>query len=306
MFYDRKIRYWDYLEQGERVRGAGFVKVEVLDNRFNVQIQVCGLRQWGDISRDVRISDGKRESVLGNIVLENGRGQLVIRGLDAGRLGKSESGSNGLEPGGIPYSELASFHIHLTPKKELICQWARQKETQKEPAQKEQESYVLHAAESAPRQNIMEPLLSPEEFSAQKENAPRAPREDLSQENPTIPEQLYEDKWQQLSSIYPHIAPFGDERDYLSIGPSDFVVLQKQYHRLVTNSFLLHGYYNYAHLILSRVERFGEIRYYVGVPGNFYEKERQVAVMFGFESFECKREPVQMGDFGYYCIRVDI
>lgn len=115
-----------------------------------------------------------------------------------------------------------------------------------------------------------------------------------------------EDKWQQLSGIYPHIRPFQDERDYLSIGPADFVVLQKQYHRLVANSFLLHGYYNYDHLILTRVSRAGQQQYYLGVPGNFYEKERQVALMFGFESFECKEEPVRTGDFGYYCIRVDI
>ena len=31
---------------------------------------------------------------------------------------------------------------------------------------------------------------------------------------------------------------------------------------------MLHGYYNYRHLILTREERRGEILYYVGVPGN--------------------------------------
>ncbi len=123
---------------------------------------------------------------------------------------------------------------------------------------------------------------------------------------PPHPPRLYEDKWEQLSSIYPHITPFQDKRGYLRIGPEDFVVLQKQYHRLVANSFLLHGYYHYGHLILARVRRMGELRYYVGVPGNFYEKEKEVAVLFGFESFECKQEPVRDGDFGYYCIRVDL
>lgn len=117
---------------------------------------------------------------------------------------------------------------------------------------------------------------------------------------------LLEEKWLQLSQIYPHIRPFRDERDYLSIGPSDFVIFSEESYRAVNNSFLLHGYYNYHHLILTRMERRGEILYYAGVPGNYYDREKQVAVMFGFESFECAEEPAQQGDFGYYMMRVKV
>lgn len=117
---------------------------------------------------------------------------------------------------------------------------------------------------------------------------------------------LLEDKWLQLAAIYPHIKPFRDEREYLSIGPADFVLFSTESYREVNNSFLLHGYYNYRHLILTRVEKRGEILYYVGVPGNYYDREKQVAVMFGFESFECAEEPAQNGDFGYYMMKVQI
>lgn len=113
-------------------------------------------------------------------------------------------------------------------------------------------------------------------------------------------------KWQQLSNIYPHIRPFEDGRDYLKIEPEDFVVLTKEYYPLVTNSFLKHGYYNYEHLILTREMRKDGEHYYIGVPGNFYDKEKQVAVLFGFESFEGKNEPAKSGDFGYYMIPVEI
>lgn len=115
-----------------------------------------------------------------------------------------------------------------------------------------------------------------------------------------------EDKWPQLWAIYPHIRPFQDEREYLSIAPADFVLFTAASYRSVNNSFLLHGYYNYKHLILARVEKRGEIFYYIGVPGNFYEREKQVAIMFGFESFECAEEPAQAGDFGYYMMRVEL
>lgn len=115
-----------------------------------------------------------------------------------------------------------------------------------------------------------------------------------------------EDKWPQLWAIYPHIRPFQDEREYLSIGPADFVLFPAASYRSVNNSFLLHGYYNYKHLILARVEKRGEAFYYIGVPGNFYEREKQVAIMFGFESFECAEEPAQAGDFGYYMMRTEL
>lgn len=114
---------------------------------------------------------------------------------------------------------------------------------------------------------------------------------------------LLDHKWDQLWAIYPHIRPFKDEREYLSIGPSDFVLFPEESYRMANNSFLLHGYYHYRHLLLARVERKGEIRYYIGVPGTFFEKEKQVAIMFGFESFECAEEPAQAGDFGYYMMQ---
>ena len=117
---------------------------------------------------------------------------------------------------------------------------------------------------------------------------------------------MSEDKWQQLLKIYPHIHPFQDEREYLSLRPEDFVILQSNAYRLVQNSFLLHGYFNYDHLILAQVSRKSGSQYYIGVPGNFYEKEKQVAIMYGFSSFECRREPAEEGDFGYYMIKVEL
>ena len=77
-------------------------------------------------------------------------------------------------------------------------------------------------------------------------------------------------------------------------------------YKMINNSFPLHGFYNYNHLILARMEQKGEPVYYIGVPGNYFEKEKQVAIMFGFESFECEEEPAQIGDFGYYMMRTQL
>ncbi len=76
--------------------------------------------------------------------------------------------------------------------------------------------------------------------------------------------------------------------------------------RLANNNFLLHGYYNYHHLIL--LER-GE-QDMLGVPGIYHEKEAAAAGAFGFPEFiakdrlELKLEPEECNDdhpFGYWC-----
>lgn len=115
---------------------------------------------------------------------------------------------------------------------------------------------------------------------------------------------MEKDKWQQLWSVWPHIKPFEDKREYLRLELEDLVILPRQYYRLAENSFLLHGYHNYGHIVLAKVFIKGQEKICIGVPGNYYEKEVQVAVMFGFESFECETEPAKEGDFGYYMTSV--
>ena len=40
-------------------------------------------------------------------------------------------------------------------------------------------------------------------------------------------------------------------------------------------------------------------------PGAYFEREKMVAVMFGFEGFECGGA-VENGKFGYYMRRVEV
>lgn len=377
MFYEKKIKYLEYRKNGEKIQSVGFMKIEVKNGLCNLLIQVSGLPVLDNLRREVRIRGGKKETCLGEIVLQEGRGCLRMREQNAERLGQD----------GIRYEELEEFMIVIGKGRELVCNWKkeegktqvegerqRQERMQEDQGQEEEliqrqgqlqkqgqlqsEGQVSRGQTSGGQANpggqgireeqeVIKEQEGKEEQAIEEIRQGKEERKEVWGGEKVLPEggwkengemdvraaelrfgdqdaraeesipgrthdrgprrlQLREDKWQQLSSIYPHIAPFNDEREYLSITPADFVILQRQYYRLVSNSFLLHGFYNYNHLILTRIERTGAVRYYVGVPGNFYEKERQVAIMFGFESFECKREPVEQGDFGYYCIRVDL
>ena len=119
-----------------------------------------------------------------------------------------------------------------------------------------------------------------------------------------IEEVILNDKWAQLCQTYPVVHPYEDEREYISIQPKDFVIMTGDYQHLANNSFLLHGFYNYRHLILGR-EWQGDC-FYLGVPGVYYEREKMVARMFGFEAFECSGGRAEAGRFGYYLRKVNI
>ena len=132
-----------------------------------------------------------------------------------------------------------------------------------------------------------------------------------------LQEMLHEDKWQQLCALYPVCHPFEDGEDYISIAPKDFVILRKEYQNLVSNSFLLHSFYNYHHVILGKTGE-NDI-YYIGAPGAYLEREKKVAVMFGFEGFAQSvrgngssaagrggKPAVETGAFGYYMRKVEI
>ena len=62
---------------------------------------------------------------------------------------------------------------------------------------------------------------------------------------------------------------------------SEMSILPRRYWHLANNSFLLHGYHNYNHLLL--IEKDGH--YWLGVPGIYDPHEARAARLFGFPQF---------------------
>ncbi|MDE6128967.1 MAG: hypothetical protein K2G16_07235 [Lachnospiraceae bacterium] len=195
---------------------------------------------------------------------------------------------------------------------------------EKEPAERKS---VLEASAGAEREAVERKSVSETSARAEKETTERKSATEMpagrnrgeagggketkttekkAGQNPQCRDLLSGDKWEQLNKQYPHIHPFGDAREYLSITPRDFVILSRKYQELVQNSFLLHGYYNYGHVILTRIKEKNGERFYLGVPGVYYTREKQAALMFGFEGFEAGTEQAVDGGFGYYMKQVDI
>lgn len=71
---------------------------------------------------------------------------------------------------------------------------------------------------------------------------------------------------------------------------------------LVNNSFLVHGYYNFKHILFGKVcENDNNTRYFIGVPGMYCNRERFMASMFGFCNFKkSHRSDYSNPYFGYW------
>ncbi|MCD8084196.1 MAG: DUF6128 domain-containing protein [Clostridiales bacterium] len=110
--------------------------------------------------------------------------------------------------------------------------------------------------------------------------------------------------WKRLEGLYSKILAFEYDKacEILSIKPQDIGLLPREIWIYGNNSFLLHGYYNYRHLILARLENpKGVSRYLLGVPGHYFRNEKYLASMFGFPHFVLsKNQPEDDGRFGYW------
>lgn len=285
MSYRKQISYLELQENGQRIRSAGYARLESLDKEEILTVQLNGQE----------IVSGKEIPLY--LQWKSGEQQLCEMTIDRGRASWEKR---------IPLEKererILGIRIPLERNIEIIGRFVKGGDAKKVPTQetdRQPREQPPKAAETVVTNGKTDGGSGDSFVSSQGDRSSKR----------SVPEgtlHMKDTKWEQLSSIYPHIHPFRDAREFLSVGPEDFVVLRERCYQMTHNSFLLHGYYNYRHLLLLRQETAGQAKYYIGVPGNFYEREKQVARMFGFESFEGAREPAWEGDFGYYLISVEL
>ena len=394
MYYDQKIKYLEMRERGEKIKGAGFVKLECWGKNCNILIQLSCMGPAADGEREWFIFSNGKSHGIGKMEVVDGRGRLELRDMDcedvagsgfraqslgqvcmplpggrevvcvlngeehqekigqkvatsdnaksvtrdsagvkiSGTLIEAEGIRSTAEPSEVipsakPGKEngeralsTGSKNINAAKPGEENGERARSTGSENINAAKpveengerarSTESENINAAKPGEENGEIdqgagsENILSAEAMAGIKKDG--SDRREASVEYGEKSLALKEQKWDQLREIYPKVAPFGDKRRYLKITPGDFVILKEKSYRRANNSFLLHGFFTYKHLILHKELRKGEEVYFVGVPGQFFDQEKEVAILFGFESFEGGREPAKEGDFGYYMMRVEL
>ena len=319
--YQKEIIYMGLYKDGSRMGSAGFMKVENRnrESRLCLKIQNVPLGINGHFP--VRIYNGSGWKEINGITIQDGGGswedsmaeetdRAVIQVMLSGGYileGKSKSApavpdmrmrSEMTEETTQMSQVIAEENVH--PSVEVNVPETVQSDAAVNVPETVQSSVTSKAPEAIETPGTMK-AKEPERVIVTEE-LPRRSWENTATVPQSVPDHdLKEDKWEQILSSYENIHPYGDERVYVKLEPKDFVILQSKYQHLVNNSFLLHGFYNYRYIILGK-----EQDYYLGVPGVFYEREKMVAQMFGFEAFECPGGNVRGGEFGYYLRKVEL
>lgn len=283
MSYFRSITYIDYYENGSKCGNIGHVRWEIRDEECKISIHVQGSL----FDRIYKQAERRRDklSITVGFLLKD-----IKNGYESRKVALMEAKESKLQKvlrfhkdnmAGLSFEKISGMHFAIEDKKYGVTMLDGNTENVDLISSDSSLEYVSlpdpHHAVAFKGSN------QPELKAAEKCN------------------DLFTDKWEQLCKMYPKVQPLRNENSYISISPKDFVIFPNEYQKLVHNSFLLHGFYNYQHIILGK---YGE-EFYLGVPGTYHDREALVANMFGFHGFESvdKRE---VGTFGYYMTKVCI
>ncbi len=306
MIYDKRMIYLSYVKDEVKVKSAGYIKIEIRNGMFYMDMHV-NTKDGNDTGRYEVIADSKAGPVsLGMINLEEGKGKLQeeFTAEEIGRGGKH-----------LSYEDIEAFRLVLEEGAYIIGRTAAGEKNEINASHSAAEQSDMQASDSRknPAQvnskNIRS-VTQPHDVNNRRSVPTRdddswkhtSQTDDGALRSRAEETRAMPDKWQQLLKSYKQVHPYGDDRLYISIEPKDFMIMSAEYQHLAHNSFLLHGFYNYRHIVLGMENDC----FYLGVPGVFYEREKMVAMMFGFEAFECQGGVAENGKNGYYLKKVKI
>ena len=293
------IRYLYEYNEGRRIRNIGFVKVENQDNRCTMHIhgkgvdfggekmmEVLVFYAWGEGS--ILVSQGSVESATSVI-------HFILR-FDAQDMG-----------GQSEFDAVQGVILRNAKGKNYVAVWddtevdvGRMMTREEWEERHAIEAEAVAVCEEAQEPAGKEPIAVCEEAQETADKDAQEPDSEEAQE-PARAEAVCEE---QSDEVEEYIPPKG--RTYEKIKRQDLARLPRKEWRLANNSFLLHGFYNYHHLLY--IEE-GE-NCWIGVPGIYHEKESAAARAFGFPQFHritdgtlelSEEETDRYEDFGYWC-----
>lgn len=321
------IRYLYEYEHGKRIRNIGFVKVEKDGDRCVIHIHGKGLRhvKGEELELYLFYVDGKRcvgmlqgviehadhvihyrleympedvggenkyDEIQGIILLGNGNrkfaavwddmpvnvDEMIVRPITAEPLEAKPMKEK------LPEKELLEeMPVEEMPVEE-VQEGSETVQEQVEPAKSEEIVTEMAENETAAVEEAVTETVLPEETAAQ------------------VPEEESPDVMIQQACT-------SCASKCRKISRQDLAQLPRCEWKLANNSFLLHGYYNYKHLLLIEEDT----NLFLGVPGVFHEREQAAARAFGFPQFHrldegevelAAEERNDKEDFGYWCRQV--
>ena len=312
--YKREVYYLYNYENGHKKNNIGFARIEQLNGqcRMTIRIRVPSMNgKTLDICLFAREDGEMRFLPVGRLKINNMVGECRMR-VDANDIMGSGYALHEME-GMVIYDSLEKFFgsewkeqkisfkefkLLSDRKKEEVT--ALEEEDRKEPDSKEGELLTAASVE------ILEEAVT--ECKTEENKALEEPMDLLKnrqeereeEELPGLPEIFFQ---------FPKMQPFEDDEmtDCIRIEPQDIGRLPMESWILANNSFLLHSYYSYRHLLLARRRCSSGFEYVLCAPGICQNREQFMAAMFGFCDFKpIKHVEDNNGEFGYWYMPIII
>lgn len=310
---------------GKKNKNTGFAKVESRNGICRMQIHLQKIPQEEEtlnIYGFVREGGWLLGIFLGQIGVKNACGDARIQ-TQAERIGGSayrlEQIAGLWVESGLGRTYLTVFDDEGVDTEKLVTALPDEKKPEEEPQEE-----ASAEAEEEPREEVSAEAEEELREEASVEAAEEELREEASVEAEEQKERVHaqqagacpavnsrcancswhmanlNQKWQALSRRYPHFQPFaeGEFADCLQITPRELAFIGQGKCRVGNNSFLMHGFCNYRHLLFGK-RRDG--RFVLGVPGVFENQEMVMANMYGFPDFKEAMAKHPNGKFGYWC-----
>lgn len=267
----RFVTYIYSYEEKQKGRNIGFAKIEIRGEECRIEVHLRGLYARGAKCETFlfREDDGAMEGVcIGEMRLLNGNGDFFVS-VKAGSIAGSALGIYDME-GLLLLGE--DEQLYMSRWKEgnpiTVCRENFHIRTPQEiPNQPEQPQDVLIRAEQ------------PQAASAEEDEvqATEIPMRSI------FPEYQWQNVWEDLTKNRMLHHPFEDrEAECIQIELKHLRELPRRYWYLGSNSFFLHGFFNYQYLVVGKT---GDDRWFIGVPGIYQRQERVMAAVFGFPEF---------------------
>lgn len=292
----RFVTYIYAYENNNKNQNVGFAKVDIRGDYCQVEIH---LKRTGytNVKCPVYLFVRENEVIvgveIGEIALVNGCGDFV-RQLNCNGVGET------------PYcmKDMKGILIFLDNTVMFASQWdekAIYRENFK-PYEETKEIPVEQAEDAAeePEESGQMEKLQVESVQAQQSREQQT--EELQPETQRSGD-MWMDLWEKINGMYGAKNLFENmpEISGIHMELKDLRELPKKYWYLGSNSFLLHGFFNYRHLLLGKVENESGRKWFIGVPGIYQNQEKVLAAVFGFPEFRQEKDTgVKTGQFGYW------
>lgn len=316
--YKRFISYIYAYAGGVRDKNTGFAKAQVQGQKFELAINLRGVYtdtpEYMNVSFVMQKEENKskyRLLVVGRILVNNGIGSYM-----------SVFNAENIENSGFEFSDIGG--IAITKENDtyymMSSMWQDDEINENnieflpkgynknlQMKQAGDEAAAPQSTEQPPQAEMEQAGDSVINTSEQQKNTDSQPQQPLlatETENFEIQEIFDIEGVEKLFEQEDSVNVFDDDYYYdcIEVTPETLRKLPVEDEVIVNNSFLIHGFYNYKHLLLGRVrENENHTRYFIGVPGMYSNRDRFMASMFGFDNFKkSHRSDFSNPYFGYW------